>query len=151
MPIMDAATLFCESMSIAANAGASTVATNVIDTGALVDVKGSALTGKLNVSRNLCLNIVVEDEALLAAVDGSVVTFSLYGDTDAVPTTGGDVIWSESITCNTPTDHPDGTQLFCIPIPVRAIDRYLGLLIAVATQNLSAGKITAWIGPETQQ
>lgn len=151
MPIMDKELLFCESMSIAAAAAASTIATNVVYLPQVKDHKGSDVNNTINNTQRMCLNCVVEDEDMLAAVDGSVVTFELYNDTDAVPTTGGDVIITKAITENTPSEHPDGTQLFSIPLPLGKLKPYFGLKIGVATQELSTGKITAWIGPATQQ
>lgn len=151
MPIMDAQLLLCESMSIAAAAAGSVVATNVVDLGQLVDHKGVNMYDRPGVNMKNCLNIVVEDEDMAAAVNGSVVTLALYNDTDAVPTTGGDVILTFDVTENTTSDHPDGTQLCCLPLPVGALKRYLGLKASIATQNLSTGKITAWIGPPIQQ
>lgn len=151
MSIMDAQLLLCESMSIAASAAGSTVSTNVIDLGAIVDHTGTSLLDRPFLNGRNYLNVVVEDEDLLAAIDGSVLTFALYNDSDAVPTTGGDVIASFTVTENTPTEHPDGTQLACIGLPVTQLKRYLGLLVSVATQALSTGKITAWIGPPIQQ
>lgn len=151
MSIMDSQLLLCESMSIAAAAGGSTVSTNVIDLGALVTHTGAALTDPVNVSGDLYLNIVVEDEDMLAAVDGSVVTFELYADSDTTPTTGGDVIITKAITENTPSEHKDGTQILCQALPINPIKRYLGLKVSVATQTLSTGKITAWIGHPIKQ
>jgi len=148
---MDSQLLLCEAQSVAGNAGTSTVSSNVIYLPQVVDHKNVAMNDRPNVSDRLHLNIVVEDEDLLAEVDGCVITFALYNDTDAVPTTGGDVIASVAITENTPTEHPDGTQICCIPLPVGQLKPYFGLLSTKATQNLSTGKITAWIGGPIQQ
>lgn len=151
MPIMDDQLLLCEAQSIAAAAGSSTVSTNVIYLPQVRDHKAALMNDRPNVSDRLHLNIVVEDEDLLAAVNGSVVTFELYNDTDAVPTTGGDVIVTKAITENTPTEHPDGTQICSIPLPADQLKPYFGLKTSIATQALSTGKITAWIGGPIQQ
>lgn len=151
MPIMDSQLLLCESLSIAANVGQNTVATNVIDLGALLNHKGAALTAKPNVGQRLNLNIVVEDEDLAAALDSSAVTIELYADTDETPTTGGDVIASKVLTVTATSNYPDGTQICSIPLPNGEIKRYLGLKATIATQNLSTGKITAWIGSPIEQ
>jgi len=148
---MDSQLLLCEAQSIAAAAAGSTVSTNVVYIPQVVDHKGVAMNDRYNVSGRLHLNIVVEDEDMLAAIDGSVVTFELYNDTDAVPTTGGDVIVTKAITENTPTEHPDGTQICSIPLPSGALKPYFGLKTSIATQALSTGKITAWIGGPIQQ
>lgn len=151
MPIMDSQLLLCEAQSIAAAAAGSTVSTNVVYIPQVVDHKGVAVNDRYNVSDRLHLNIVVEDENMLAAVNGSVVTFGLYNDTDDVPTTGGDVIVTKAITENTPTEHPDGTQICSIPLPSGQLKPYFGLKTSIATQTLSTGKITAWIGGPIQQ
>lgn len=146
MPIMDSQLLLCEELSVAAAAGASTVSTNVIYLPAPVDHKGTSIDDRPNQSGRLYFNVVVEGTALLAAVDGSVVTFALYNDTDSTPTTGGTVICSKAVTCNTPTEHPDGTLICSIPLPATTLEAYYGMLVSVATQELSAGTVTAWIG-----
>ena len=118
----------------------------------LHDHTGTARNDRPNVSGDLHLNCVVEDEDMLASVDGSAVTFELFADTDATTvTTDGDAIVTKLITENTPTEHPDGTQLFCIPLPIDTFKAYLELLVTIATQELATGKITAWIGPPIQQ
>lgn len=152
MSIMDAELLLCESQSIAATAGGSTTSTNVIYIPQVNDHTDTASNDRPNVSDRLHLNVVVEDEDLLAAVDGSVVTIALYNDTDAVPTTGGDVIITKDITVNTPAvNYVDGTQIMSTPLPSTLLKPYFGLLSSVATQDLSTGKITAWIGTPIQQ
>lgn len=154
MPIMDSELLFCESMSIAANAAAHVHGTNIVYIPQVKNFKASAIDDSPNNSGRLFWNVVVEDTALLAAVDGSVVTFSLYnGDTGTNPLidNSGTAILSKSITCNTPTDHPDGTLILSIPLPAGQLHPYFDIYIAVATQNLSAGAITSWIGGPVQQ
>lgn len=147
---MDAELVFGESMAIGTTAG-TTVFTNVIDLGAIIDHKGASLQNRINLGDNMALNIVVEDADILAAVDGSVVTFRLYDDTDTVPTTGGRQLLEFAITANTPTEHPDGTQICSLPLPAMKVNRYLGMSVEIATQNLSTGKVTAWLGSVAQQ
>lgn len=142
---------FCTALSIAAAAAGSTVLTDVIDLGALLTHTGAALTDRPNVSGRLHWNCIVDGEDMLAAVDGSVATFELYADSDSTPTTGGTVILTKAITENTPTEHPDGTQLFCIPLPITPFGRYLGVKVSIATQTLSTGKVSCWVGPPLQQ
>lgn len=151
MPIMDKQTLLCESMSIATTAGSHVHGTNIIDLGVHYNHKYDAMQARYNVGQNLCLNIVVEDEDMAAAVNGSVVTFNLYnGATDNPVDNAGTAIITFAVTENTTTTHPDGTLIASIPIPNQALYRYLELYVTVATQNLSTGKITAWIAPATQ-
>lgn len=149
--ILDAQQIFSDVQDITNNAGASATSTNSIDLGALVDHTGASLQSKINVSGRTHWNCVVEDVALLAAVDGAVITFELYHHTAVDAVASGAVYASTTITANTPTDHPDGTQLFSIPLPVGDINRYLECKYSIATQNLSAGSITCWLGGPIQQ
>jgi hypothetical protein len=149
---MDSTLLLCEAQSIATTAGAAaTVSTNVIDLGAHIDHKGNSIDSRTNTTGALALNIVVEDEAILAVTNGAVVTFRLFDDTDTLPTTGGRQILEFAITATTTPAHPDGTQICSLPLPAIALSRYLGMATSVTTQDLSTGKVTAWIGPVTQQ
>ena len=154
MPIMDDQLVFCESMSIAANAGAHVHGTNLVYIPQVKNHKGAAIDDSPNNSGRLFWNVVVEDEDMLAAVDGSVVTFSLYnGDTGSNPLVdnGGVAIASIAITENTPSEHKDGTLICSIPLPAGQLHPYFDVYVTVATQNLSAGKITSWIGGPVQQ
>src|SRR4030065_2956057 len=126
MPIMDAELVLCEAQSIAGVATTTTVSTNVIDTGALVNHKNASLQQSI-MSGKMCLNIVVEDEDMLAAVDGSIVTFRLFDDSDTTPTTGGRQILEFAVTENTPTEHPDGTKICSLPLPAIPLSRYFGM------------------------
>jgi len=154
MPIMDDQLLFCEGLSIAASAAGHVHGSNIVRIPALKDHKGVAMYDRPNVSGRLFWNCVVEDEDMCAAVDGSVVTFSLYnGDTGTNPLidNSGVAIDSVAITENTPTEHPDGTLLFSRPLPAGQLLEYFDIYVAVATQDLSTGKITSWIGGPVQQ
>lgn len=152
MPIMDSHLLLCESQSIAGNSGTSTDSTNIIYIPQVKDHTGTSRDDRPNVSGRLHLNVVVEDEDLAAAADSSVVTIALYADTDdTTVTTDGTVILTKNISVTQTTNYPDGTQVMCIPLPIGTFDQYLQLKSTKATQNLSTGKITAWIGPPIQQ
>ena len=154
MPIMDEQLVFCESMSIKANANAHVHGTNLVYIPKVKNFKGTAIDDSPNNSGRLFWNVVVEDENMLAAVDGSVVTFSLYnGDTGTNPLVdnGGVAIASIAITENTPSEHKDGTLICSIPLPAGQLHPYFDVYVTVATQNLSAGKITSWIGGPVQQ
>lgn len=151
MPIRDDLLSFTYQQSVAANANATTVLTDVVQNPQYTDHKGNAGYEPPNVGMKMCWNCIVDGEDLLAAVDGSVLTFSLYEDDEETPTTGGTAILTKAITENTPTEHPQGTVLFSIPLPVDAIKKYLGVACAITTQNLSTGKVTSWIGPPIMQ
>lgn len=117
MPIMDAQLIFCEGKSIAAAAGNHTHGDNIVRIPAVYDHTETAMDDRPNQSGRLYWNCVVEDEDMLAAVDGSVVTFYLYnGDTGTNPLVdnAGVAIDSVAITENTPSEHKDGTS--CSPV-----------------------------------
>jgi hypothetical protein len=154
MPIMDSELLICEEMSIAAAAGAHTHGTNIIKIPKIKNFKGTEISDSPNVSGELYWNVVVEGADLLAAVDGAVVTFYLYNGatgTNPLIDNGGVVILSKAITENTPTEHPDGTLILSIPLPIGQLLEYFDIYVTVATQALSTGKITSWIGGSVQQ
>lgn len=154
MPIMDSELLLCEEMSIVADAGAHVHGTNIVYIPEVKNFKGTSGDDSPNVSGRLYWNVVVEGADILAAVDGAVVTFSLYnGATGTAPLidNSGVAILSKAITENTPTEHPKGTQILSMPLPVGQLYEYFEIYVAVATQNLSTGKITSWIGGPIQQ
>lgn len=150
MPIMDSQLLFAEALDISdLTAYAAVNFTNVIDLGAIKDHKGNSIQHVINAGGQLALNIVVEDTAL--AGDGSTtVTFSLYDHTTATPWTGGRKLMEFTITVSA-TNYPDGTQICSLPLPAMKINRYLGVTSLVAAGDLTAGAVTAWIGPVTVQ
>lgn len=154
MPIMDSQLIICEAMSIAASAAAHVHGTNIVYIPQIKNHKGTAIDDSPNNSGKLFWNVVVEDEDLLAAVDGSVVTFYLYNGatgTNPLIDNSGVAILSKAITENTPTEHPDGTLICSIPLPAGALDQYFDIYVTVETQDLSTGKITSWIGGPVQQ
>lgn len=148
--IRDAELILCEQESIAGSAGSSKISTNVLDLGQVQDCVGALQNDRVNVSNRLLLNVVVEGEALVAAVDGCIVTLELYNDADNVPTSGGDIIITKAITVNT-AGVPIGTQLASIALPFGQLKPFIGLKASIAAQNLSSGKISAWIGTGMQQ
>lgn len=152
MPIMDAQLMLSDAQDISAAAAASVVGESVVYIPQVKDHTGTSRNDRPNVSDRLHLNVVVEDTDLLAAVDGSVVTIALYNDSDAVPTTGGDVIITKDITVNTPAvSYVDGTQIMSVPLPSGILKPYFGMKFSVATQELAAGALTCWIGTPIQQ
>ena len=143
--------MLCKALSIAGTATTETVFTDQIYIPQIRNFKNVLVNDSPFNSGRMFWNCVVEDEDLLAGTDGSVITFKLYNDTDATPTTGGDVIVTFAITENTPSEHKDGTLLFSIPLPAGPLKPYFGASATIATQTLSTGKVTSWIGtPHTQ-
>lgn len=153
MPIMDAQLLFGESIDIGStSASASVSGTNVVYLPKVKDHKASSQNDRPNVSRDLCLNMVVEDEALTTASGSAAVTVRLYAHTAAASYVSGDQIIEKAITVDgSAANYPDGAQIMSIPLPGGQIKPYLGVNFAVATKKVTAGKITAWIGPMIQQ
>jgi len=152
--MMDKDMVFLESVSIAGAAATHKHSTDIVRIPAVKDHKGSAMDDRPNVSGKLYWNCVVEDEDLLASVDGSVITFYLYnGDTGTNPLVdnGGAAIDSVAITENTPTEHPKGTLLFSRALPQGQLHEYYDVYATVATQELATGKVTSWIGTAVQQ
>lgn len=151
MSIVDAQLILCDEQDINSAAGV-VVGENVVYIPRGVDHKGVAENDRPNVSDRLHLNVIVEGVDLLAAVDGCVLTIALMNDTDVIPTTGGDVILTKDITINTPAvNYVAGTQIMSVPLPHGPLKEYYGILFTIATQTLSTGGITAWIGPAIQQ
>lgn len=154
MPIMDSQLIFCEALSIAGAAATHKHGTNIVYLPQIKNHKGVAADDSPNNSGRLFWNIVVEDEDLLAAVDACKITFYLYnGDTGTNPLidNSGVAILSKEITENTPTEHPDGTQILSIPLPAGQLHPYFDIYVTVADQELATGKITSWIGNAIQQ
>lgn len=149
MPIMDKQTLLAEVLDITdLTAYAAINFTNVLDLGAIKDHKGNSISQVINAGGQLALNIVVEDVGLVG--NGSTtVTFTLYDHTTATVTSGRKLlVFAITVTA---TNYPDGTQICSIPLPAMELSRYLGGTSLVAAGDLTAGSITAWIGPITQQ
>lgn len=152
MSIMDAQLVFCESQSIAGTAGTNTDSVDVIQLPQVLDHKNAAMNDRPNVSGRLCLNIVVEDENLAAAANNCDLTFRLYHHTAPTGiTAAGKQVLEHVIAVAQVSNYPDGTKICSIPLPIRQLEPYLILNAARATQALSTGKITAWIGPAAQE
>lgn len=147
---IDSQLLLCDTQDINSGAG-SVVGEHVVHIPRGVDHKSVAENDRPNVSDRLHLNVVVEGTDLLAAVDGCVLTIALMNDTDVVPTTGGDVILTKDFIVNTPSNYEAGSQLMSIALPQGQLKEYYGILFTIATQTLSAGTVTAWIGAPIQQ
>lgn len=150
MSIRDSQLILCTEQDINSAPG-TVVGEDVVYIPQGVDHKGVAENDRLNVSNKLMLNVLVDGADLLAAVDGAVLTVALMNDSDGVPTTGGDVILTQDFTIDTPSNYEDGTQLLSVALPQGQLKEYYGILFTVATQTLSTGKISAWIGGPIQQ
>ena len=150
MPIMDKELLLCESFGIAATSGNSVLSTNVIYLPQVNNFKGTAVADMPNVSGNLHLNIVCEDESLVAASTTNVA-LALYNDDNATPATAGSAVVTCTISQGATGGYTDGKQICSIALPAGQLKQYYQLKVTPATANLTAGKITAWIGGPIQQ
>lgn len=151
MSTLDSQLILCDTQDVSSAAG-TVVGEHVVRVPQGVDHTGTAEDDRVNVSGDLYFNVIVEDTDLLAAVDGSVLTIALMNDDDDVPTTGGDVIITKDITINEPAvNYVAGTQIMSVALPQGQLKEYYGVLFTIATQTLSTGAITAWIGTPIQQ
>jgi len=147
----DSQLVFTTAQAISGAAADVIVLTDQILIPQMKDHTGTATNDRPNVSGKLFWNCIVDGADLLAAVDGCVITFDLYADSDSTPTTGGTVIDSFAVTENTPSEHKDGTYLFSRALPNGTFSPYLGVTATLTVQALSTGKVTSWIGPPLQQ
>jgi hypothetical protein len=149
MPIMDAELLFAESQDVSANAGASTDSTNEVYIPAVLDHIETSRSDRPFTSGNLFLNVVVEDTAW--AGDGAVVTITLYHHTATGAVASGAILMTLPVITLTAAGLPDGTQIASVALPQGIVNPYLEMNVAVATANLTAAGMTAWIGGPIQQ
>lgn len=149
MPIMDSQLLFSEAQDISANSGASTDSTNEVYIPKANDHTGTARADRPNVSGDLYLNLVVEDEAW--AGNTAVITITLYHHTATGAVASGAILMTLPTITLDANGLADGYMIGSYPLPQGAINPYLEMNYAVATANLTAGKVTAWIGPPMQQ
>jgi hypothetical protein len=152
MPIQDAEMMLMDAQSIAANSGQTVTGESVVYIPQVKNHKGTAIDDSPNNSGRLYWNVVVENTSLAAASDSASVTIALYVDTDSTPTAGGTAILSKTLTiAQTETTYVDGKQVLSMALPMGQLDQYFGVLVTVATQNLTAGALTSWIGGPVQQ
>jgi hypothetical protein len=150
--IMDSQLLFSEAQSIAGTSGTSTTSTNEVYIPKVKDHKGSDMSDRYNVSGRLFWNCVVEDEDLQAAGDSCALTIELYNHTATGAVASGSAIDSVVLSvANTSIDYPDGSLLFSRELPVTQLSPYFEVKYGRATQNLSKGKVTCWIGGPVHQ
>ena len=139
--ILDERTELCDAQSIAASAGTA-VAGDVIDLG--------ATPYDLGVDEDLWIVLQV-DTAIVAAGAGTIQFFVV---SDALSTLGGGVVASCTLhastaalatAASTPAGQKAGDTLLAAKLPSGAYERYLGILVTIATQTVSAGKINAFL------
>lgn len=144
MSAIDAKHIFSEAQSVVLNAGAAAQATNVFELVAGEDPWGTtkyadpSVLGKMRV-------VVKASTALVAAVDGAVITVSVYSHTAATNIQTGTLLASKATTINT-TGGAIGDLLADLMIPQNTnTKQYIGVYYSVATQNISAGAVDAYL------
>ncbi len=156
MPVMDSLLLFGESQTIASTAsGATAISTNNVYIPQVYDHKGSAMNDRVNGSGKLFCNMVVEDTALDTGGGSATVTCKLVNHTAEITAStlaSADILLSKAITVDaSAANYPDGAQIMCMALPLGQLKPYFATAYTVATKTVTAGKITAWIGPPMQQ
>jgi len=138
---------FSAEQNLASTSASSTaVSTNVLNLGTLTDKRGSTIQNQIGRSRRAVVRVQVENTALKAAGAGTL-DIKLFTKASASSMTSGTEIAraAQITTANNSTTNPAGTVLADIPIPDRGMLQYLALGYAVGGNNISAGKVTAWI------
>ena len=149
MPIMDAELLFSEGQDMATTSGVTISSTNIVHIPQVKDHTDTSRNDRPGVSRDNCLNMVVEDEAFVGS--GAVLQFGLYEHTASGSiVASGNLILQSDVTLGA-AGLPDGTQIASIPLPVGIIEPFLQVGMTVTTASVTAGFLTAWIGPPIQQ
>jgi hypothetical protein len=136
--------------SMAINAAANAISTNVIQLPTGVDWKGNTIypgPHRLGMNRVLCK----VDTKLVAAVDGAVLTVAVYTHSAATSIDSGTLLASKDITVN--IDGPAvGTILADLMLPQDATYlQYLGVDYSVATQNISSGAVDCMLVKEVEK
>lgn len=149
MSIMDSQLLFSESQDVSADAAASVDSTNEVYLPKVYDHTATSRSDRPNVSGDLYLNVVVEDTAWVG--NGAVITITLYHHTATGAVAGGAILMTLPTITLGASGLADGYQIASVALPQGAINPYLEMNYAVATANLTAAGVTAWIGPPIQQ
>lgn len=150
MPIMDSQLLFSESQDISGAAASNENSSNEIYLPQVLDHKEVAMNDRPNVSGRLFWNCVVEDTDLAAAGDSCALTFELYNHTATGAVAAGSVIDTVTVSVNQTSNYPDGSLVFSRGLPQGQLSAYFEVKISRATQDLSTGAITMWIGSQPQ-
>lgn len=155
MPIMDDTLLLMESAAITGSAAATVISTNNIYLPQVKDHKGTLGNDRAFLNGDMHFNCVVEDQALDASGGSATLTIRLMEHTAAITASNlasaTQVIEVPAITVTSASSPADGTLLCSIPLPPGQRKPYLAATFAIATKKITAGKVTAWIGPATQQ
>lgn len=144
--MIDSKLLLSDAQDIGAlTASSDTDSTNVIDLTIGENPFGTAKIADPSAGGRMRIVARVVEEELAAAVDGAVLTLSLFEHTAASSVASGNLIAATApLTVNTTGTGgvPIGTVLMDMTIPVGVVgERYLGGNFNVITQALGSGKI----------
>jgi len=152
--ILDENLVFSESQDISGNAGTTENSTSEVYIPRGVDHKGTAANSRYNVSGKLFFNGVCEDTDLAAAADSCALKIELFNHSATGAVSGGAAILTVDLTiaqvASIANKQKDGSLLFSVPLPVTQLAPYFEVKYSRATQNLSTGKVTVWIGGAPQ-
>jgi hypothetical protein len=139
---------FGDANSIVANAGASTTLDNVIDLGAGKTYWPDDTTHYADIAPGTRVGLLMAIATALAG-SGAVLTVKVYNHTAATSIDSGHIIY-ESPPFTVPADGvAAGNYLVRAPFPLgRITKRYVGVVVEVATQNLTAGAVDAALTDE---
>ncbi len=143
MAIIDAFNMLADASAMPLSQTTAVVGT-VLDFGSVgnKDAFGEAILRNINEGGRNAWNMICEDEDF-ASSGSPVITYYLV-------TADNDVLTSNAVVLDEVADdtqYKDGEQILRRPLPAgRVGKRYLGILAKVGTADLTAGKITAWLG-----
>lgn len=147
MSITDSKLLFSEAQSISPAAGAADVSTNTLNLGTLKDKRQSTIQNQIGRSGRVKINVQVEGTAVKAAGAGTLA-IKLYTKASASSMTSGTLLATSKLitTANNSTTLPDGTVLWQASVPAAGMLQYCALAYEAASNNITAGQVTAWLG-----
>lgn len=139
--IMDMRTQFGNAKSLIANAGARTILGDVVP----LDVTGMNLG--ITCTPVFCNILITEDVA--AAVGAANITFKFESDSTADLATSPTVHFATAAIAK--GNLTKGTIVASFPLPLGTYKKYLGVTFTPDTNNITAGKATAFLSLDPPQ
>ncbi len=157
--ILDSLLNFGET-DIGVNASSQVEATNSLQLDNVIKYLGTAFLGDTahndpGKAGSIMLNVRVTSEAIVAAVNGATIDIELYKHSSGTSIVSGTKVMTVTLTgINLAATEADiqklGSYLFRGSIPMAlwgdTTNKFIGLAFLPKAQNLSAGKVTAWLG-----
>ncbi len=164
MSVIDQKMLFSDVEDIGNGSVGTDISENTLDLGvrktAFFDnVSASAGNPNIGNAPGLVLNLIVEDEALLASSTSGTLIPKLFTKASASSMASGTLLLTGPTTTygavpasSASSDSiPDGTVLWKTPLPIATYLRFLAVGYTTATKKLIGGKVTCWIGLEAEK